>query len=338
MKRYAATILTVLLLLSSIPSEGAELKVDLPQLKLSGGLSVSSFRETKTDRGTESSLKLEDALFEIEGGDTSGGFDIAIGSLLLPTVLSSADEENKGNFGLNRSDDKFGLLWGYVKVNPVKNLEIDGGVLPTNVGYELAESYKNFNITYGLVWNSQPFIYRGVRVTYTFSESFQVYGEYDRGKELNGNTDDHAFGVGAAGALKGFYYTVNYFDYGNFKNLFDLTLSTECRNIKLGLNGDYQWLDKDGSKAGYGLAVYIVPEFGKISLPIRTEYVRDKNNSGIYGFKDKGTYSFTVTPTYKLSEHTTVRAEYSYVKSNYSEAFNGSDHKETLSFQLSYTF
>ena len=334
MKRLAVVILTAFLSLSSLPSKGTELKI-LPGLNVSGGISVSGFRETETEEGTDSDLKIEDAVFEINGKDI---FDVAVGSLLLPTVLNSTNQENKGNFGLNRNGDRFGLLWGYLELKPAEKLNLKVGVLPTNVGYELAESYKNFNITYGLVWNSQPFIYRGVRATYTFGESLQIYGEYDRGKELNGNDRDHAFGIGAAGAIGAFYYTVNYFDYGNYKNLFDFTLSTECKKVKLGFNGDYQWLDRDKNKAGYGLAFYVVPNLGRISLPVRVEYVKDINQSGIYGFNDRGTYSFTVTPTYKLSEHTTVRAEYSYVKSNYSKAFNGSDHKEILSFQFSYAF
>ncbi len=336
MKRRAVKILTGLLVLFSSLSVSA--KTLSAGVEVSGGVSISVFEENRTEEGTRTDKKIEDAVLEISKSGKKTGFDLSLGSLLLPTVLNSTKQQNKGNFGLNRNGDKFGLLWGYLEIKPSENFSIKAGVLPTNVGYELPESYKNFNIIYGMVWNSQPFIYRGVRATYTFNQSLQIYGEYDRGKELNGNSKDHALGAGAAGAIKGFYYTINYFDYGNYKNLFDFTLSTECRNVKLGLNGDYQWLDRDGSKAGYGLAVYIVPEIGKISLPIRFEYVKDRNNSGIYGFNDEETYSFTVTPTYKLSEHTTVRAEYSYVKSNYSEAFNGSDHKEILSFQFSYTF
>ena len=336
MKRCAVEILAGLLLLC--PFLQAQGKPISSVVNLSGGVSVSTFRETGTESGTDTSKKIEDAVLEISVSRKGADFDLSLGSLLLPTVLNSTKQENKGNFGLNRNGDRFGLLWGYLELKPAGKLNLKVGVLPTNVGYELAESYKNFNITYGLVWNSQPFIYRGVRATYTFGKSLQIYGEYDRGKELNGNDRDHAFGIGAAGAIGELYYTVNYFDYGNYKNLFDFTLSTECKKVKLGFNGDYQWLDRDKNKAGYGLAFYVVPDLGRISLPVRVEYVKDINQSGIYGFNDRGTYSFTVTPTYKLSEHTTVRAEYSYVKSNYSKAFNGSDHKEILSFQFSYAF
>ncbi len=338
MKRRAELILAGLLTLFSCPSKGDELQLPLPKLKLNGGISATAFRESRTDRGTESSLKIEDLVLELSGSGNAGGFDVAVGTLLLPTVLESSQKENRGNFGLGNENDRFGLLWGYAKVKPSEKLEIDAGVLTTNVGYELPESYRNFNVTYGLVWNGQPFIYRGVRATYTVNRSLQVYGEYDRGEELNGNPKDHAFGVGAGGTLGVFYYTANYFDYGNYKNLVDISLSTECRDIKLGINGDYQWLDKESKKAGYGVALYAVPELGKFSLPVRLEYVKDRNNSGIYGFNGKGTYSVTVTPTYRLSDHAAIRTELSYVKSNYSKAFNGKSSKEILSFQISYAF
>ena len=334
MKRRANLILTGLSLLFSSHAAGAPAPFGI---KVSGGISVSAFRETKSEKGTQTKLKLEDTVLEIKGNRNSAGFDIALGTLLLPTVLSSVDQKNKGNFGLNRENDRAGLLWGAVNLKPAENLKLEAGILPTNVGYELAESYRNFNITYGLVWNSQPFIYRGVRATYTFNESFQVYGEYDRGKELNGSSRNHALALGISGALSSFYYTFSYFDYGNYKNIFDFSLSTSCKNLKMGINGDYQWLDGKGNRKGYGVAIYIVPEFKEFSLPIRVEMVKDTNSSSIYGFSEK-TYSFTLTPTYNLSSNTTIRVEYSLVKSENGSAFNGSDHKETFSFQLLLNF
>ena len=327
MKRRANLILAGFSLLFYSQAAARTPVLSLPGIDVSGGISVSVFRETKSEGKTKTALKVEDTVLEIKGERDSRGFDFAIGTLLLPTVLSSVEQGN----------DRTGFLWGEVNFKPAENLKIEAGVLPTNIGYELAESYRNFNITYGLVWDSQPFIYRGIRATYTFNESFQVYGEYDRGKELNGSSRNHAFASGISGALSSFYYTLSYFDYGNYKNLFDFSLFTSCKNLKMGINGDYQWLDGKGNRKGYGVAIYIVPEFKKFSLPIRVEMVKDSNSSGIYGFSEK-TYSFTLTPTCKLSNNTTIRAEYSLVKSGNSSAFNGSGHKETLSFQLSFTF
>ena len=86
MKRCAGLILAGLLTLLSCPSEGGELQIPLPKLKLNGGISATAFRETRTDSGTGSSLKVEDLVLEISGGGNAGGFDVAVGTLLLPTV------------------------------------------------------------------------------------------------------------------------------------------------------------------------------------------------------------------------------------------------------------
>ncbi|SMO63698.1 Putative beta-barrel porin-2, OmpL-like. bbp2 [Balnearium lithotrophicum] len=334
MKR-ALIILT--LVLSTVPavSKAGEIKVNLPEVKLSGGISTTGFNESRAESygSSTNNIKLTDAVLELSGGDKFGGFDIALGSILEPTVLGSVNNDNVAIVG-----DHYGILWGYVSALPLKGLEIDAGVLTTNVGYELAATYLNPNITYGLVWNSQPFIYKGARATYNLTDNIQVYAEYDRGDELNGNSKDHAFAVGSIGTVKDVSYKLTYFDYENYKNLIDFTLGYKIKNVQLALNGDYQWLDEDSSKKGYGVVLYIIPEFRKISIPLRAEYVKDKDNSGIYGFNNKGTYSLTITPTYKLSDDTTVRAEYSYVKSNDDNAFNGSDHKGIASVQLSFTF
>jgi len=334
MKR-AFIILTLALLVVSAVSKAGEIKVNLPEVKLSGGISATDFNKSRaeSDGSSTNNIKLTDAVLELSGGDKFGGFDIAVGSILEPTVVGSVNNDNTAIVG-----DHYGILSGYVYALPLKGLEIDAGVLTTNVGYELAATYLNPNVTYGLVWNSQPFIYKGARATYSLTDDIQLYAEYNRGDELNGNSKDHAFAVGSTGMVKDVSYTFTYFDYGNYKNLIDFTLGYKIKNVQLALNGDYQWLDEDSSKKGYGVALYVIPEFGKISVPFRAEYVKDKDNSRIYGFNNKGTYSLTVTPTYKLSDHTTVRAEYSYVKSNYDNAFNGSDHKGTASVQLFFTF
>lgn len=335
MVRRVLTIVTTALLMAAAEAGAAEVKVDIPDIKLSGGISNTGFNESKAedDGSSTNDIKLTDAVIDLSGGDDSGGFDIAIGSIVEPTVIGSVNNNNAAIIG-----DEYGILWGYVSATPVKGLEIDAGVLPTNVGYELAATYLNLNITYGLVWNSQPFIYKGARVTYSVTDDIQIYGEYDRGDELNGDNKNHAFAVGSIGSIGDVNYTFTYFDYGNYKNLVDFTLGYKYRNVKFAVNADYQWLDEDSSKKGYGIAFYVIPEFDKFSLPLRVEYVKDKDNSEIYGFNDKSTYSVTVTPTYKLSDHTVVRAEYSYVKSNDNDAFNGSDHKGIASIQLAYTF
>ncbi len=333
MKKIRYMLLIVPFIFSGESLAGT-INVNLPKVNLTGGLSATAIREDHTDEGTKSDIKLTDALLDLSSDEDYGGFDVAIGTMTNPVVSGSVDNDNSATVGNN-----FGLIWGYATIKPMSRVKLSAGYLPTNVGYELPFTFSNDEISYGLIWNSQPFIYKGVRISYDPNDSLEIYSEYDRGDELNGGTNDHASGLGAIGSIRNlFSYTLNYFDYGNYKNLIDLTLSKKISNISFGTNADYQWLDDDSGKKGYGIALYIKPEFDRFSLPARVEYVKDKKNSGIYGFNDRGTYSLTVTPTYKLSDHTTARAELATVKSNDDDAFSGSKRKTSATLQISFTF
>ncbi|MEZ0324111.1 MAG: outer membrane beta-barrel protein, partial [Hydrogenothermaceae bacterium] len=94
-------------------------------------------------------------------------------------------------------------------------------------------------------------------------------------------------------------------------------------NLKLAVNLDYQWLDKTVKTTGhddkgYGLAIYIIPQFDKLSTPIRLEYVNDgskRKESGIYNSVSKA-YTLTITPTYKPTKNSYIRAEVSCINSD----------------------
>jgi len=335
-RKGAKAILTSIILVTASysTSMSATINTKNVKVKIKGGMTVTEFWEAraKSDGSSSNDLKLSDAILNLEVSDSISGIDTGVGTITEPTVISSVNNENTAVIG-----DKTGLIWGYLYTNPIKNFKIEAGLLPTNVGYELPATYMNPNIVYGLIWNSQPFVYKGIRTTYDLSENFSLYAEYDKGKELNGNPQDHAIAIGSIGTIEGLGYTVTYFDYANYKNLIDFTLSSEYENFTIAVNADYQWLDENNDKKGYGVAVYLIPSFNKLSLPIRMEYVKDVHNSGIYGF-NKPTYSFTVTPTWKISYNSKIRIEYSYAWSRDNAVFNGSNHKGTASFQLLFTF
>ncbi len=316
----------------STPSQLGKVEENSASFKISGGVSVSGFYETAAKGNGESGagIQLTDLLIELSDENKYGAFDIAVGSIVAPTVIGSVGNVNFATVG-----NGFGLLWANVSIKPVSNLSVEAGILPTNVGYELANTFQNSNITYGLVWNSQPFIYKGVRVTYN-AEKFSFYGEYDRGVELNGNANDHAWAIGSFGTLRSLNYSVTYFDYGNFKDLLDLTVGFSLESVDIGLSGDYQWLDSDKNLSGFGVAFYLVSKIKAFSFPLRLEYVKDRNNSAIYGF-NKGALSVTITPTYKISDNLIFRVEYSFVNTQ-EKLFNGSKNKSTVSGEIACTF
>jgi hypothetical protein len=120
-------------------------------------------------------------------------------------------------------------------------------VLTTNIGYELATSFTNPNITYGAVWSAQPFIYPGARITYALGD-IKFYAEASKDKGYsNGSTSlptSGAYAVGSLGTLYGINYAISYYDYTAYKNLVDIVLSKSINdNLDVGINFDYQWLD-----------------------------------------------------------------------------------------------
>jgi len=214
---------------------------------------------------------------------------------------------------IGRIDNKFKIKYAWVSIKPIEGLTIDAGKILTNIGYELYNSYENKNYIYGLVWWGQPVTYPGARATYSVADGIDVYVEY------NQDVDD-AFAVGSLGEINGINYAVSYFDYSTEKNLIDIVLSTSLEGIDFGVNFDYQWLDDSSKVAGnddtaYGIALYLSTKVDVFEIPVRIEYVND-GTSGIYGIAGDDAWSFTVTPTYRPSDNTFVRAEFAYVNTD----------------------
>ncbi|AAC06480.1 outer membrane beta-barrel protein [Aquifex aeolicus] len=348
MKKYVLPLL-FLSSLSLAEEKSLYLKVSQP-LELYGGISAGYFYTTNED-GKDSSDKLQitNAILGLKaevGEKIRFGFDLAVGGSLWSTVWDGG----QGDFSYYDPDEKelkegVGLHWGYAYLKPFKGFEVSAGVLTTNIGYELADTYSNPNVTFGAVWYAQPFIYPGVRLTLDFSEiadlPVSLYAEYNQEYDL----DNYA--VGILGELGNLSYALSYYDYRASKNLVDLVLGYTIFNVDLGLNFDYQWLDDSAKSAGqddsaYGVALYVIPKFetkyGEFSLPLRLEYF-DEGSSGIYfGGADKG-YTLTVTPTFRPTPNTYVRAEVSYVNTDNKVFKNGTkDNKTTLAVELGFTF
>ena len=314
------------------------LKISQP-LELYGGVSAGYFYTTNEGNDSaQDAFQVTNAIVGLKGevGEAiKMGFDLAVGQSFLGTVNSPLN-------GSQGQTDNFGIVWGYVTVKPIDKLSLDAGLLTTNIGYEIADTYSNPNVTFGAVWGAQPFIYPGARASFDLTDAISVYAEYN--KEYGGDN----FAVGSLGEIAGISYGLTYFDYNDVtdptmvnKNLVDIVLGYSIGSIDVGLNADYQWLD-DSSKApgqddsGYGVAVYFTPNMGNVSIPIRLEYF-DSGNSGIY-IDEKG-YTLTVTPTFKPSDNTFIRGEVVYVSADNKIFKNGQKKdKTTLSVELGFTF
>ncbi len=348
--------LVVVGLLSGVTIANAgQITVANSDIDLSGGVTSGYFYSNNiypnnTGSSNHDDFKVSNLIVSLSSQPKNGGlgFTAAFGTILLPTLYDGGITENKAI--LNKG---FGILFGYVTYAPVENLTLDAGLLTTNIGYEIATSFSNPNITYGGVFYAQPFIYPGARITYTYKD-FKFYGEVSKDKGyLDGSSyspTSGAYAVGTLGTVYGINYALSYYDYTAYKNLVDLVLSKSINeNLDVALNFDYQWLDKTAKQSGhdsngYGVAVYIIPKYQSFSLPIRVEYLNDGSKgkeSGIYNYVSSA-YTVTLTPTYKPTKNTYIRAEASYFKSDskifFDKSNNPKDSKTSASIELGFLF
>jgi len=296
-------------------AHAGSLQVANSDLTLAGGMSAAALYSDNTGTGNTGDPAVTDFLLELSAPADEGiGFTAGFGTLLMPTIL-----DNVGVVA-GASD----LQYGWVTVQPVDGLTIEAGKIATKIGYEVANTYANSHILLGSVWNSQPVYYGGARVSYAVGDT-TVFAELNEESLPGART---AFVVGAAGAVAGLDYSVAYSSAANEHDILDLIIGTEVAGIPVAANLD---MHKFGAVApgaddsGMGLALYAVPTFGSVSVPVRVEFI-DDGTSGAYGM-DKGT-TFTVTPTYNFSDSTFVRAEVAYVTAD-NEIFAESDGATT---------
>lgn len=135
-----------------------------------------------------------------------------------------------------------------------------------------------------------------------------------------------------------FSYVLSYFDKNNpsLTNILDLILSTNVdEDIEVAVNFDHQ---NGQNKDGYGVAFYVIPKFGNISLPVRLESFGD-NGSGAYG--GNAGWDLAITPTYN-SKSGYLRAEafyYDYDNAEDPTSASYSDKSNTVSrVEAGFTF
>jgi hypothetical protein len=217
--------------------------------------------------------------------------------------------------GASTTGDNFGFQYGYLTVAPMEGITLDAGVLATMVGYEVANTYANPNITIARIWSGQPVYYGGARATYALGENAALFAE------INDDGKDGAWSIGGTGSFGNIDVVASYYDKSNPSetDIVDLILSANLGGFETALNFDYQIGKNDN---GYGLAFYITPKLGMIDVPVRIEYF-DDNGSGAYN-GNKG-WDLAVTPTVHFSENGYVRAEVFYYNYDNPEGITGSD-------------
>jgi hypothetical protein len=295
MKKIVGSLAAAALIAGAASAE--EVSFNLP-VEVNGGISAGYSYADSTAEGFE----ITNFLVELSRSAESGiGFTAAFGYL-----------PSNGN---STTGDAFGFQYGYLTVAPMNGLTLDAGVLATMVGYEVANTYANPNITIARIWGGQPVYYGGARATYAVNENISVFGE------VNDDGSDGAWSLGSTGTVGTIDYVVSYYDKSNPNetDIIDLILSAKLGGFDVAFNGDYQ-IGKDHN--GYGTALYITPDLGMISIPIRVEYFKD-NGSGAYGGNEG--WDLAITPTVHFGENGYVRAEVFYYDYDNPEGITGSD-------------
>ena len=302
-------------LLAAGAAQAGTLTVANSDIEMTGGVTAGYFYATNIGNTNNDYFRVPNFAIDLtDKVNSTIGFTASFGRTIQATILNP-----------DYKDSKFEVEYAWVSIKPIEGLTIDAGKLTTNIGYELYHTYDNKNYLFGLVWNAQPVTYPGARVTYSVMDGIDVYAEYTQQSEdtvsaINGVLPSDAFAIGSIGSIEGFNYAVSYFDYSAFKNLVDVVLSTEVAGIELGTNIDYQWLDDTAKKSGkddsaYGIALYASAKMDVFEIPVRIEYVND-GTSKIYDVAGDDAWTFTITPTWKPTKNTFLRAEFSYISTD----------------------
>ncbi|WP_457624117.1 outer membrane beta-barrel protein, partial [Persephonella sp.] len=325
-------------LLAAGTASAGTLTVANSDMTMGGGVTAGYFYVTNNGAGQNTDyFTVSNFVVDLKGKSGIISYKASFGSVTHPDLLQNS---------IGTAQPEFILSYGWVTLTPIDGLSIDAGLLTTNIGYELYHTYDNKNYTFGLVWWGQPVTYPGARVNYSVTDGIDVYAEYTQDTAGQIVTDaapivilnpTDAYAVGVIGSVENVSYAVSYFDYNKTKNLIDVVLSTEIEGFELGLNFDYQWLDDTAKKmiqdagatsiddTAYGIALYVSTKVDVFELPVRIEYVNDGSATdaagdivynGIYGVAGDSAWSFTVTPTYRPSTNTYVRAEFAYVSTD----------------------
>ena len=310
-------------------------------LTLGGGLTGEYVVGSNVGASASDSITVSDFLVEASGSvadflDVTAGYG-ALGQYSLASTTVP---------GSPASPVGIGLQYGWATLKPAAGLELQAGMLATNIGYEVAPTYANAHIQLGTVWNYQPVYYPGIRATYD-AGTFSLYAEAskDSGGFNTSRSNPNAQAVGISGELAGWSYAASYYNRINDMDTVDLILSGKLSGLDVAVNLDYHLLDDAAKTAGQddtalAVALYASQDLGEgWSLPVRLEYLSD-GTSTILGGVDSA-FTVTVTPTYRKGP-AFVRAEVAYVSASNKVFTDDSgvaqDTKTTFAVQAGTTF
>ena len=321
-------------------SDNGQISFILTGIEINGGISAGYFYASNPGENTEEDeFLLSNFLIEISSSDENLpiGFAGAFGETSTPSILGSPE---------NNTD--FQIEYASLILKSATDFSLEAGLLQPNAGLENTYTYDNENIILGAVASQQPYNAYGARVAYDIN-GVSLWGGYFK-KRLDDeeyNAPDSAWEIGLSGSIHDNTFSLYHYNIRGQRSLTGAIIERTINDMDLAFIIDYWRWDSAvknlyGSASSIGSAVYICPNFGNFSIPLRLEYI-DQKNSQIYieSPDTEEIYSATVSPTWHYRENTYIRAEASYVKADggfAGEDGNTKDDRINLALELGFTF
>lgn len=243
------------------------------------------------------SIGMVDIALKKTTGKTSFVGEVSFGPRGQAQSIPSAD----GTYG--ETVNSFHIQNLYVNFAATDALTLSMGYMATFVGYEVISPVGNFNYSTSYMFTNGPFQNAGFKATYAFSPKASLMaGIFNDGWNTYtsmGKIDN--FGAQLfVSPVEGWNAYLNVLTGPTAGTEFDLTTSYQITSaFKLGLNAADYSVAKSSPKQGFqGVALY--PQLAvspAVTLGLRGEYFKVKENSGPYSYVAGGTSVKALTAT-----------------------------------------
>lgn len=349
------TALSLLVLGWLSQSQALELKLEpIGTLNIGGALTGYTIY-TNNKAGTDKKIRYDvgSAIISISKPAEPVGFTLMGGAYAVPVV-------GVGIPKTSTTTDLFSPLpVAYLEFAPVKGLSIQAGKLPTIIGYESAFTYLNKYIQRGLIWNMQPVINHGVRLTYSadlfnikvgINDGFYTLSTTHAKPALEGSigltpTKDSSLSFNfilpdKSSRPNSTAYPANKREYNAVAtyNIGPLSLGADLMYVEAPRDVEAQVPEKAKASGG---CIHFSYDLKPFTISSRIEYVKDNSDAGgidLVGLGDgnKG-WTFTITPLYTKGP-LLIRGEFSYVNADRPFSVNNKKNQMRVGMEVGFLF
>lgn len=303
----------------------------LSGIRVGGGISAGWFyAENPGKDQSDNEFLLSNFLVEFSSRDTNLPvvFAGAFGETSTPSLLSTPE---------NNTD--VDIEYASLTVKPAAEAGLEVGLLQPNAGFESTYTFNNNNIVLGAVASQQPYNAYGARLGYDVIGLHVCAGYYKKRLDAdeydeNGFPPGDSWEIGMSGSVADNKFGIYHYHLEGRRNLTGAFVERTINNIYLA--ADIDCWNRDTTRGGYyagrsavGGAFYVVPAFGRFSIPVRLEYI-DQGRGRVYidNADTKRIYTATISPTYRFCKNAYVRVESAYVDADNAFADKNGNRKD----------